>query len=306
MSYRNAIYNGRENTVTLFTWDEDGNRIRYETTVEPYLYIEGNGNYESIFGTKLIKKKFNNQYGRYKFLKDSGIKRVFENIPLPQQFLVDTYWKTNEELEFNKHPIKTMFIDIETYSPDTFPDIINANHTVNVITIYDSLSDKFITWGLKEYNNTQDDVTYVKCEDEKDLFKAFIQHLELDYPDILSGWNSEFFDIPYIVNRCRRILGDEWVDRLSPTGNVYSRTIRGQFGQEQVKWYIEGISLIDYLDVYKKFTQGLRESYKLDAIGEAELGQNKVEFGNMNLATLSDDDWFTAIASWRSLRRCWH
>lgn len=295
MSYRNAIYNGRENTVTLFTWDEDGNRIRYETTVEPYLYIEGNGNYESIFGTKLIKKKFNNQYGRYKFLKDSGIKRVFENIPLPQQFLVDTYWKTNEELEFNKHPIKTMFIDIETYSPDTFPDIINANHTVNVITIYDSLSDKFITWGLKEYNNTQDDVTYVKCEDEKDLFKAFIQHLELDYPDILSGWNSEFFDIPYIVNRCRRILGDEWVDRLSPTGNVYSRTIRGQFGQEQVKWYIEGISLIDYLDVYKKFTQGLRESYKLDAIGEAELGQNKVEFGNMNLATLSDDDWQTFV-----------
>lgn len=295
MSYRNAIYNGRENTVTLFTWDEDGNRIRFETTVDPYLYVEGNGNYESIFGTKLIKKKFNNQYSRYKFLKDSGIKRVFENIPLPQQFLVDTYWKTNEELEFNKHPIKTMFIDIETYSPDTFPDIINANHTVNVITVYDSLSDKFITWGLKEYTNTQDDVTYVKCADEKDLFKAFIQHLEIDYPDILSGWNSEFFDIPYIVNRCRRILGDEWVDRLSPTGNVYSRTIRGQFGQEQVKWYIEGVSLIDYLDVYKKFTQGLRESYKLDAIGEAELGQNKVEFGNMNLATLSDDDWQTFV-----------
>lgn len=295
MSYRNAIYNGRENTVTLFTWDDDGNRIRFETTVEPYLYVEGHGNYESIFGTKLIKKKFNNQYSRYKFLKDSGIKRVFENLPLPQQFLVDTYWKVNEELEFNKHPIKTMFIDIETYSPDTFPDIINANHLVNVITIYDSLSDKFITWGLKDYNNTQDDVTYVKCADEKDLFKAFIQHLELDYPDILSGWNSEFFDIPYIVNRCRRILGDEWVDRLSPTGNVYSRTIRGQFGQEQVKWYIEGVSLIDYLDVYKKFTQGLRESYKLDAIGEAELGQNKVEFGNMNLATLSDDDWQTFV-----------
>jgi hypothetical protein len=86
VSYRNAIYNGRENTVTLFTWDDDGNRIRFETTVEPYLYVEGHGNYESIFGTKLIKKKFNNQYSRYKFLKDSGIKRVFENLPLPQQF----------------------------------------------------------------------------------------------------------------------------------------------------------------------------------------------------------------------------
>lgn len=295
MSYRNAIYNGREGTVTLFTWDEDGNRVRLETSVEPYLYLEGNGNYESIFGTKLIKKKFNSQYNRYKFIKDSGVKRVFENIPQPQQFLVDTYWKQNEESSFNTHPIKTMFIDIETYSPDDFPNIITANHLVNVITIYDSLSDNFITWGIKGYKNTQDDVTYVECEDEKSLFRNFIEHLEKDYPDILSGWNSEFFDIPYIINRCQRILGDEWVARLSPTGNVHSRTIRGQFGREQVKWYIEGISLIDYLDVYKKFTQGLRESYKLDAIGEIELGQKKVEFGNMNLATLSDDDWQTFV-----------
>lgn len=295
MSYRNAIYNGREGTVTLFTWDEDGNRIRFETSVEPYLYLEGNGNYESIFGTKLIKKKFNSQYNRYKFVKDSGVKRVFENLPQPQQFLVDTYWKQNEELGFNNHPIKTMFIDIETYSPDDFPNIQTANHLVNVITIYDSLNDDFITWGIKGYKNTQDDVTYVECADEKDLFRNFIKHLEKDYPDILSGWNSEFFDIPYIINRCQRILGDEWVARLSPTGNVHSRTIRGQFGREQVKWYIEGVSLIDYLDVYKKFTQGLRESYKLDAIGEIELGQKKVEFGNMNLATLSDDDWQTFV-----------
>jgi DNA polymerase elongation subunit (family B) len=295
VSYRNAIYNGREGTVTLFTWDEDGNRIRFETSVDPYLYLEGNGNYESIFGTKLIKKKFNSQYNRYKFVKDSGIKRVFENLPQPQQFLVDTYWKQNEEPGFNNHPIKTMFIDIETYSPDDFPNIQTANHLVNVITIYDSLNDNFITWGIKGYKNTQDDVTYVECADEKDLFKNFIKHLEKDYPDILSGWNSEFFDIPYIINRCQRILGDEWVARLSPTGNVTSRTIRGAFGREQVKWYIEGISLIDYLDVYKKFTQGLRESYKLDAIGEIELGQKKVEYGNMNLATLSDDDWQTFV-----------
>lgn len=295
MSYRNAIYNSRESTVTLFTWDEDGNRVRLETTVEPYLYMEGNGRYESIFGTKLIKKKFNNQYSRYKFLKDSGIKRVFENLPMPQQFLVDSYWQENEELEFNNHSLKTFFIDIETYSPDSFPDIITANHPVTVITVYDSLSDKFTSWGIKPYKNTQDDVEYIYCETEQDLFKTFIEFLEEDYPDILSGWNSEFFDIPYIVNRCRRMIGDEWVNRMSPVGNVYSRTIRGQFGAEQVKWYIDGISLIDYLDVYKKFTQGLRESYKLDAIGELELGQKKIDFGNMNLATLSDDDWQTFV-----------
>ena len=295
MSYRNIVYNGREGNVTLFTWDENGKRIRYETSIEPYLYIEGNGNHESIYGTKVVRKKFATQYNRYRFLKESGIKRVFDNLPAQQQFLVDTYWEKNEEPEFNEHPIKTMFIDIETYSPDDFPDIQTANHVCNVITIYDSLEDRFVTWGLKPYNNTQDDVTYVYCSDEKDIFRKFIEYLEADFPDILSGWNSEFFDIPYIINRCRRILGDDWVNRMSPLGNVHSRVIHGAFGKEQTKWYIDGISLLDYLDVYKKFSVGLRESYKLDAIGELELGEKKVDYGNTNLAGLADDDWQTFI-----------
>ena len=113
MSYRNIIYNGRDSSVRLFTWDENGKRISYETSYEPYLFVEGNGKYESIFGTKLIKKKFQNQYGRYKFIKDTGIKRVFENLQPHQQYLVDRYWEENEDEDFNKHPIKTMFIDIE-------------------------------------------------------------------------------------------------------------------------------------------------------------------------------------------------
>jgi DNA polymerase elongation subunit (family B) len=123
----------------------------------------------------------------------------------------------------------------------------------------------------------------------------FVEYIEKDYPDIMSGWNSEFFDLPYILNRCTRILGEEWTNRISPSGNVYSRTIRGQFGQEQTRWYVEGVSLIDYLDVYKRFSVGIKESYKLDAIGEAELGEKKVDFGNMNLATLSDTDWQTFV-----------
>jgi len=295
VSYRNVVYNGREGNVTLFTWDESGKRIKYDASIEPYLYIEGNGNYESIYGTKVIKKKFATQYNRYRFLKESGIKRVFDNLPAHQQFLVDTYWQKNEEPEFNEHPIKTMFIDIETYSPDDFPDIQTANHVCNVITIYDSLDDKFVTWGLKPYKNTQNDVEYIHCSDEKDIFRKFIEYLEADFPDILSGWNSEFFDIPYIINRCRRILGDDWVNRMSPLGNVHSRVIRGTFGKEQTKWYIDGVSLLDYLDVYKKFSVGLRESYKLDAIGELELDEKKVDYGNTNLAALSDDDWQTFI-----------
>ena len=295
MSYRNIYYDPRERCVNLFTWDKDGKRIKVQTSFDPYLYVEGNGEYESIYGSKLVKKSFRTQYERYKYIKDTGIKRVFENHPATQQFLIDTFWKVNEKPEFSSNPIKVLFLDIETYSPDEFPQPADPTHTVNVITCYDSLNKKYHTFGLKDYENKDDDVVYIKCNTERDLFKRFVEYIELDYPDIMSGWNSEFFDLPYILNRCTRILGDEWTNRLSPSGNVYSRNIKGQFGQDQQRWYVEGISLIDYLDVYKRFSVGVKESYKLDTIGELELGEKKVDFGNMNLATLADTDWQTFV-----------
>lgn len=291
VSYRNIYYNGKEGSVTLFTWDKEGKRVQLTASVDPYLYVEGNGDFESIFGTKLVKKLFRTQYDRYKFLKDTNIKRVFDNFPVTQQFLIDTYWKINETPDFAQHPIKVMFLDIEVYAPDDFPHANEAKEPVNIITIYDSLSKKFITWGIKDYSSDDKDVIYIKCVTEKELFIKFIEYVERDYPDILTGWNSEFFDIPYIINRCTKILGEEYTKRLSPAKNVYSRQVKGQFGQEQTRWYIEGISLIDYLDVYKRFCLGVRESYKLAAIAELELGESKVDVGATNLATLADNNW---------------
>jgi len=291
VSYRNIYYDPGERCIHLFTWDKDGKRIKITNSYEPYLYVEGKGEDESIFGTKLIKKTFRTQYDRYKYIKDTNIKRVFENLPATQQYLVDTFWKENEKPEFSANPIKVLFLDIETYSPDEFPKPQDPTHTCNVITVYDSLNNNFVTWGLKDFEVKDNDVTYVKCNNERELFKKFVEYIESDYPDIMSGWNSEFFDMPYIINRCERLLGEEWKNRLSPSGKVYSRTIKGQFGIEQVRHYIEGISLIDYLDVYKRFSVGVKESYKLDNIGAVELGQKKIDFGNQNLATLSDNDW---------------
>ena len=295
MSYRNIYYNTKERCVTLFTWDKDGKRIKVDASVDPYLYVEGAGNDESIYGTRLNKKSFRTQYDRYKYLKDTNVKRVFDNFPIVQQYLIDSFWKDNEKPEFAQHPIKVMFVDIEVYAPDDFPHANEAKAPVNVITVYDTLSNKFVTWGIKDYNTTEPDVKYVKCVSEADIFKKFIEYFESDYPDILTGWNSEFFDIPYIINRCTKVLDKSYTDRLSPSNNVYSREMKGKFGQEQTRWYIEGISLIDYLDVYKRFSAGERESYKLASIAEAELGEGKVDFGTMNLATLADTDWKTFI-----------
>ena len=293
MSYRNIVYNSRDGAVSLFGWDESGNRVVRTASYEPYLYVEDpRGDKTSIFGTKVQKRKFNTAYNRSRFVSDSGIKRVFENAPPTQQFLLDAFWQENEKPEFTTHPIKLCFLDIETFSVDTFPDVDDPTHTVNVITCYDNFSKKFNTFGIKPYTGDNDgSMIYHHCADERELFIKFLEYLEQDYPDVLSGWNSEFFDIPYIINRMERILGQEYVNRLSPLNRVHFRMMRGNFGQEKKRYYIDGIACLDYLDVYKRFCLKLRESYKLDAIGEVELGENKVDFGGMSLAELSEKDW---------------
>ena len=291
--YRSVAYLPRDQLMRLFTWDENGKRITLDSTFEPYIYLETNNHPDttSIFNTKLKKKRFKNQAERSRYLKDNKVTRVFENLNIQQQFLIDTFWKENEKPEFTKNDLKVLFIDIETYSPDEFPKPEDPQHPINVITVYDSIRKHFITWGLKPYNKKNESHTYIYCKTEKDLLSKFLSYFTSDYPDILSGWNSEFFDVPYIVNRITRILGEDETKKLSPVGYIRPITFTGRFGREQVHWHLEGVSCVDYLDIYKRFCPTLRESYKLDAIGQTELGENKIDYGDTNLASLADDNW---------------
>jgi len=291
--YRNVAYLPKSQLMRLFTWDSEGKRVAVDTTFEPYIYLETNNHSEtsSIFNTKLKKKKFKNQAERAHYLRENKITRVFENLNIQQQYLIDSFWQENEKESFNQQPIRVLFIDIETYSPDEFPTPDNANHPINIITVFDTLRNQFITWGLKPYHKKKERVTYIYCKTEKDLLSKFVNYFTSDYPDILSGWNSEFFDVPYIINRITKILGEDETKRLSPVGYIRPITFRGRFGREQVHWHIEGVSCVDYLDIYKRFCPVLRESYKLDAIGETELGENKIDYGDTNLTSLADENW---------------
>lgn len=279
--------------MRLFTWDDKGNRVALDTTFEPYIYLETNNHPDStsIFNTKLKKKKFRNQADRAHYLRDNQVNRVFENLNIQQQFLIDNFWEQNEKEEFNINPIRVLFIDIETYSPDEFPVPDNPNHPINIITVYDTLKNKFISWGLKHYDVKTDNHIYILCKSEKDLLSKFVNYFVSDYPDILSGWNSEFFDVPYIINRITRILGEDETKRLSPVGYIRPIAFKGKFGREQVRWHIEGVSCVDYLDIYKRFCPQLRESYKLNSIAEVELGESKVDYGDTNLTGLADENW---------------
>lgn len=157
-----------------------------------------------------------------------------------------------------------------------FPDYFNPLEEITLITCKDKTSQKITTFGCWEYTPKADNITYVQCKNESDLFHKFLEYWESDYPDIITGWNIDEFDNPYLIERIKRVLGEDHAKRLSPFGILKSREYEVQ-EEKKLEFEIFGIASLDYLALYKKFTYVKRESYKLDYIAEVELGRNKVE-----------------------------
>lgn len=297
--YRNLAYIPNQRVMRLYTWDDDGVRIETDVPYQPYFYYETvSKRYDavSLYGTKLRKVIGTSELDRRKKIEDLNEQKIYENISPYQQFLVDRFWQVNEDTDFSKFPLKIWFFDIETYSPDEFPKPEEASHMINVITIYDTEKETYYTWGIQPYTPKTDDVIYYHCRNETELLQKFLDHYCNDRPDILSGWNSELFDIPYVINRVRNILGEDATRLFSPVHDeimkpIYQRIYRGNFGKQATKYVVEGVSMLDYLDVYKTFSMGMRDSYKLDNIAHIELGEKKVDIGETNLATLSLENW---------------
>lgn len=293
MSYRNIYYNSRAKKMTLFTWDKDGNPIREEYDYKPWLYVGTTGSKDavSMFNTPLKKITFNTDFERRKYVADSGITKFFDNLPCIQQFLVEKFWNVNETPEFSQIPLKVAFIDIEVYSPGEFPEPREAKAPINAITLYDTYTKIYNIWGTKPYTVKQSDMVYHYFADEKEMMKDFIQFFELADIDVFSGFNSESFDIPYIMNRINNILDSDWAKRMSPVGEVYSSDYVNRFGALTQKWKIQGISCVDYLEIYRKLIAKELPSFKLNYIAELELGEHKLEYEQSNLFDLADKDW---------------
>lgn len=295
MAWRNVYYDGREQLIHLWTWDESGNRVKVETSYEPYLYVETSQSPDavSIYNTSLKKLKFKNQFERNKYVNETPIKRLFQNISCEQEFLLSTYKNEIDKSDFGQFPLKIYFFDIETYSTDGFPVPERAADPINLITIYNTLNKKFYTWGTKKYTSQNDDEKYFYCSSEIDLISKFLSFWEIDPPDMLVGWNSGGFDIPYIMKRFNDLLGEEEASRMSPVKQIFYRENVGidKFGKQINRWYIRGLSCIDYMEAYKTFSRNDRESYSLGYIGKVELGETKTNIGATTLSTLSDTDW---------------
>ena len=165
-------------------------------------------------------------------------------------------------------------IDIETECENGFPDPKLAEEPLISITLKNHQTKKIVVWGVGKFVNNRDDVTYVECKTEKELVQEFLVFWQDYYPDIITGWNTEFFDIPYICNRIKNLFGEDEVKRLSPWRNVFSKNVFSM-GRDHQIYEIQGVAALDYFDLYRKFTYTNQESYRLDHIAYVELGERK-------------------------------
>ena len=202
--------------------------------------------------------------------------KIYGNDRYVCQYISDKY--PDDEIKFDINKIKLVTLDIETTSEQGFPDISNPIEELLLITIQDYTTKQITTWGVGPFRASQSNVRYIECENERDLLTQFINWWmdTNNTPEVLTGWNIQLFDIPYIVRRLDRVLGEKLMKRFSPWGLVSEKEIYIS-GRKYISYDVGGITQLDYLDLYKKFTYTNQESYRLDHIANVELGAQKLD-----------------------------
>lgn len=190
------------------------------------------------------------------------------------QYISDNYPEEKIYYDFTK--IKIQIIDIEVSSENGFPSPLDCIEEILTISIRDLNTKETICFGTKPYTGNQKIAKYILCEDEYDLCIKFLDFWKSDYPDIVTGWNCTLYDIPYIVGRFTRILGEKVTKSLSPWDKVTTKELEFS-GRLAIVCEILGVAVLDYLDLYKKFTYKNQESYALNHIGEVELNEKKLD-----------------------------
>ena len=259
---------------------EDGKRFSNRDIYKPTMFVSSKretkyktltGDYVEPIKPGTIKetREFISKYDGVDGFKLYGFERFI------YQFISDNY--PEDQIEFDISKIKLVTIDIETRSENGFPDVESASEEILLVTIQDYTTKEIITWGTRPFNNTHDHVDYRLCNDENHLLNSFIQWWIENTPDVVTGWNCEFFDIPYITGRLNRVLGSKLMKRLSPWGLVTQSDVVVR-GRKNFIVDIGGVSVLDYMRLYK-WSPGTpnQESFRLDYIAQQELGQKKLD-----------------------------
>lgn len=219
--------------------------------------------------------------------------KVYGNTNYAQQFISDTY---SGSIMYDSEFVKIYGIDIETETENGFPNIKTANEKINLISIMDAVTKKVTTFGTKPFEGTlKPNQRYEYCSTEEQMLKYFLTFWSSRYPDIVTGWNIEHFDIPYLVNRINAVLGDSYSKKLSPWNRINEKTTNSKFGREEQTYSFNGVAILDYINLYKKFGNNKLESYTLDFVAEQELGENKLENPGDTFKDFYTDFWDTFV-----------
>jgi DNA polymerase elongation subunit (family B) len=262
--YQNAYYQREKNLVHI--WDD---KLGYRSfPYSRYAYEKSqNGEYTSLYGDKLSKI--------FKFKKDDP--DLFESdVPETTRILVDTY--TDSDIPSEGHIILTY--DIECEMDTGLPDVEKAENELTAIGLHDSATDHY--WVLimdkdgKMKESKNGNRTVIPFKDERDMCMKYLSLYEYINPTIVTGWNIDYFDTPYLYNRIKRILGVKHANRLSPIGECFWSPYRKRF-------FMAGVSYLDYIGLYKSYTYVELDNYRLDTVAMKELGRGKVEYaGNLD------------------------
>jgi DNA polymerase elongation subunit (family B) len=262
--------------------DKDGAQKKYRINYKPSLFVPvgKESKYKTLDGRNVAKVKFDSIPEATKWVNEYKNVTNFEyfgNTRHQYPFIADEF---PGKVDWDLSQIKLLSIDIECESENGFPSPDKAAEPLICITVKDHTSKKIIVFGMGNFVNDREDVQYFNCSTETHLIEMFTKFWVGYNPDIITGWNVKFFDMPYLMNRFKHLMGEEWINQFSPWGVVEQRTTRTTakgYNREESFYDVLGVDVLDYLDLYRKHTFVRRESYKLDHIGEVELGQNKLD-----------------------------
>ena len=290
--YTNLVLLGDD---ILYRGYEHGQRVQYRDRSSPVLFFvpkaqSKDTKYKTLDGRRAYKKQFNGarearevlkQYENTDGLEVHGYERfLYQHIN--QKFPTD--------IDYNMSMMKIYTIDIEVACENGFPDVQASAEEMLCLTIKDFNTKKVITWGTREFTPPEG-VEYRVFWSEQEMLQDFHQWWTENTPDIITGWNNNLYDIPYICRRMERVLGEKWKKSLSPWNRVIDREFIVQ-GRKQIAYDICGVSILDYLDLYRKFTYTNQESYRLDHIAMVELDDKKLDHSEYeNFKDFYTSDW---------------
>ena len=290
MFYTNVY--GRGNYV-YFRGIKDGKRVSQKIPFQPSLFVRSGkeSKYKSLKGENLERIKFSSINEAKDFVKqyrEVSNFPIFGNTNYSYQFISKLF---PGEIEFDMSQMKIYTIDIETSTEYGFPDPRTAQEDVLLITIQDFNTKQITSFGCKPFLTEQHNVNYVLCKDEFDLLRQFVDFIKSAYPDIITGWNVQLFDIAYLSSRIQRVLGERALQECSPHGVIDQFEVPYAKGRTQLAFNWTGISTLDYMDLYKKFSYKTLESYALDFVATEELDKQKVKHNYGSFKEFYTKDW---------------